>query len=337
MAEQTTRKRLPPGQELVGPGKWPTIGEKRPANSVPPDRLNISGCVATPITWSVGQLQSMPQTQRVLDIHCVTRWSKFDVEFSGVLLGELLAQAGVTDEAHSERRHSTSLPLPVALQHETMIALAANGQPLPVEHGGPIRNIVPDKYFYKSVKWLCEIELLAEDRLGFWEAESGYHNNADPWKVERYMAPTIDRRTAAKLIESRDFSGRDLRSIDASSRNLDGLDARNALLRDANFEKSSLQNADFSGANLSNAHFRNANLTGAKFIGTDLEGSDLVGADLSGADLTGCSLIGASFCEFDAAGKIHLAATLTESTKLEREALSALGPSQFAFVTGPHQ
>ena len=122
-------------------------------------------------------------------------------------------------------------------------------------HGGPIRNIVPRKYFYKSVKWLEKIELLSEDRLGYWEADTGYHNLADPWKEQRYMASTIDRRTAAKLIESKDFSNRDLRSIDASNRNLDGLNASGASLRDASFEQCSLVGADFSNANLSNANF----------------------------------------------------------------------------------
>ena len=150
--------------------------------------------------------------------------------------------------------------LDTAIAQQTLIAIDVDGQPLPPDHGGPIRNLVPGRYFYKSVKWLEEIELLEQDRLGFWEAESGYHNLADPWQEQRYLAPTIDRREAAKLIDSKNFSQRDLRGIDASSRQLPGLMAAGAALRNADFSFSDLQGADFSEANLSNAHFRRTDL-----------------------------------------------------------------------------
>ena len=331
--------RIPPGQQLVAPGKWPIIGEREPSQSTQPWSLEILGKVDQPLSFSVDELLSLPQTERVLDIHCVTRWSMLDVPIKGVLLADLLEQAGVANEARfvsfesrSERNHSTSLPLDVTTDLETIIALEMRGQPIADEHGGPIRNIVPGRYFYKSVKWLTKIELLAEDRLGYWEAETGYHNNADPWKQERYMVPNLDRRTVIRLLESKDFSGHDLRSIDAGERNLDGLNARNALLRDANFEKASLLAADFSGANLSNAHLANARLNNAKFIGTDLEGADLSGADLAGADLTGCSLIGSSFCQSDENGNVFNGAKFDSQTILPGENLAPLTPVQLGYV-----
>lgn len=278
----------------------------------------------------------MPQTETVIDIHCVTRWSKLDVPFVGVTLKELLNHVAVDSKAkyisfvsRSPRAHSTSLPIDVALEHECLIALSAEGRPLDPGHGGPIRNIVPRKYFYKSVKWLEKIEFLVEDRLGYWEADAGYHNLADPWKEQRYMAATIDRRTAAKLIDSKDFSGRDLRSIDASGRELDGLNAKDARLRDATFDRCSLVGAIFSGANLSNASFANANLENACFTGTDVEGADFSGANLAGADFCDCSLIGASF--FNQSGEQLLEAKV-EKAKFSRGQLDSLSPSQRHFV-----
>jgi DMSO/TMAO reductase YedYZ molybdopterin-dependent catalytic subunit len=339
VTEKNQPSRIPPGQQLVAPGKWPIIGERQPAESAQPWCLEIVGKVEHPVKFSLDQLCSLPQSERVLDIHCVTRWSMLDVPVKGVLLAELLASAGAHDEARfisfqsrSERSHSTSLPLDIALGLETMIALEMSGQPISSEHGGPIRNIVPGRYFYKSVKWLTRIELLVKDRLGYWEAETGYHNNADPWKQERYMVPNLDRRTVSRLLESKDFSGHDLRSIDASDRILDGLCARQALLRDANFRQASLVAADFSGANLSNAHLGFAKLNRAKFIGTDLEGADLSGADLSGADLTGCSLIGSSFCESDENGRTFNGATFDSQTILPNQILTPLTPIQLDYV-----
>ena len=219
MIDVTTDK-IPAGQQPVSKNKWPIIGEKQPALSDQPWTLSFSGLINNELTFTPEQLRSLPQTILKMDIHCVTRWSRQVVEFEGVLLSHLLEQAAIQPTANfisfvsrSDRNHSTSLRIDVACELNTLLALSVDGNELGIDHGGPIRNIVPNRYFYKSVKWLESIELLSEDRLGYWEAETGYHNNADPWKEERYMAPTIDRRTAAKLIESRDFSGHDLSLI----------------------------------------------------------------------------------------------------------------------------
>src|SRR5207253_4685606 len=117
--------------------------------------------------------------------------------------------------ARSERNHSTSLPLAGLLELDAPIALEHEGEPLESGHGGPVRMVVPGRYFYKSVKWLERIDALVEDRLGYWEAEAGYHNTGDPWREERYMAPNLDRRLLQRALAARDFSGLDLRSVDA--------------------------------------------------------------------------------------------------------------------------
>lgn len=335
----TERSKIPPGQQVVASNKWPVIGERDPAVGANADwTLSLDGRVKESVSFSLEQLQAMPQTETVIDIHCVTRWSKLDVPMSGILLKDLLQHVELESDAkfvsfvsRSERKHSTSLPLDVALDHDCLIALCAEGQPIELGHGGPIRNIVPRKYFYKSVKWLEQIEFLAEDRLGYWEGDAGYHNLADPWKEQRYMAATIDRRTAAKLIDSKDFSGRDLRSIDASNRNLDGLNAIGAGLRDASFESCSLVGANFSDANLSNANFVGADLTNAAFSKTDVEGADFSGANLSGVDMRDCSLIGASF--FDDQGGNRASVESTKFSKVQLDSLSAL-QREFVEETG---
>jgi hypothetical protein len=208
------------------------------------------------------------------------------------------------------------------------LALDCEGQPLAEEHGGPVRVVVPGRYFYKSLKWLAEIELLAEDRLGYWEATAGYHNHADPWREERYLAPTITRQAAAAAIAARDFRGLDLRSIDASGRDLAGLNASHALLRDADFRRASLAGADFHGANLSNARFQGANLQNASFRDADVEGADFCGADLRGADFRGASLLGVTFVN-PAEGVV---ATIDRTTKFDDDRLEDLVPEQSAFV-----
>ena len=256
------------------------------------------------------------------------------------MLSELLRHINVDSAdkfisfvSRSNRRHSTSLPLATALEQQTIIALDVNGAPLETGHGGPIRNIVPGRYFYKSVKWLEKIELLGADRLGFWEAESGYHNEADPWREQRYMASTLDRREAAELIASKVFSNRDLMGIHVQSHRLDQLKAAGAAMRNADFSFSSLRDSDFSNANLSNACFRDCDLRGASFEGADLEGAELSGADLRGANFRGASLIGSSF--FDPAsdrGSQQGRAVFDDTTLMPDEVIEPLFPEQLAFV-----
>ncbi len=350
---------LPPRQHLVAAGKWPLVGERAPNawghahQAATSWQLSVGGLVRHPRTWSLAELQrqaaapqelsgpqsspdSLPGVERQVDIHCVTRWSKLNVRFRGVLLSDLLKLVQPLDSARfvsfvaaSARDHSTSLPLADCRELAVLLAWEVEGEPIPLEHGGPLRVITPGRYFYKSLKWLRHVELLADDRLGFWEAEAGYHNRADPWQEERYLAPTVDKREAERLLAARNFSERDLRSLQAECRALAGLYARQALLRDANFRQADLRQAVFDGANLSNAHFEQADLRGASFRGADLEGANLEGADLRGADLQLASLFGATFVDPAAPAA---AAQLDQTTQLSATALEQLLPAQAAYV-----
>lgn len=328
--------RLPPGQQLASPGKWPLVGERRSLPAPPVWTVEAAGCVERSLVWTLDDLRRMPQVEQTVDIHCVTRWSKLDARFGGVPLRELLLACRPTTEArfvsfvaHSERNHSTSLPLDELRSLDVLIALTHAGEPLSEEHGGPVRIVTPGRYFYKSAKWLRRMEFLEEDVLGYWEREAGYHNRADPWREERYLAPMLDRREAAQRIATRDFRGCDLRSIDAANRDLTGLDARRALLRDADFRNSRLEGARFDGANLSNAHFQNADLRGATFCDADVEGADFCDADLRGADFRGASLFGATFVSDE---QTQGAARLDETTRFAPPALEQLTPTQLAYV-----
>lgn len=289
-------------------------------------------------SFTLADISELPQMEIVTDIHCVTRWSKLDARFGGVSLKDLLAEVAIDDAAkfvsfvaRSERNHSSSLPLDTAIQLGTLLVTHYEGQPLPEDHGGPIRGVVPGRYFYKSVKWIEKIVLLEQDRPGYWEAESGYHNVADPWREQRYIASSVSRRDAAALIEQRDFSGKDLLSIDVASLDLSGLIAEHATMRNANFEKSVLTAANFRRANLSNANFRQADLRNANFSAADLEGADFAGADLRGANLSGASLFGTTFCDADDKA-IANAARLDPQTKIDRESINSLTSAQQDFV-----
>jgi DMSO/TMAO reductase YedYZ molybdopterin-dependent catalytic subunit len=124
------------------------------------------------------------------DIHCVTRWSRFDVTFEGVhwrALEELVKPlpAARFVVAHAEEGYTANVPISFLRDPLSLLATHADGEPLAPEHGGPLRLVIPRKYFWKSAKWLRGIELTADDRPGFWE-RLGYHNDADPFEEERY-------------------------------------------------------------------------------------------------------------------------------------------------------
>lgn len=292
---------LPPHQRLAAPGKWPVVGEKAArTGDAAPWSVSVDGAVLHSRTWHLDALQALPQTERTVDIHCVTRWSRLAVPFSGVPLRTLLTEAVpkpsarfVRFVARSDRNHATSLPLALAL--DALIAFEADGAPLAPEHGGPVRIVTPGRYFYKSVKWLERIELLETDALGYWEAEAGYHNGADPWNEERYAAPNIPPRVLERALRTRDFSGLDLRGLQATGMDLRALIARSAKLRDAHFEGARLDGADFTGANLSNAHLNGASLVGADFTDADVEGAAFDAADLTEAIFAVASDFGATY------------------------------------------
>lgn len=187
--EETQTTRLPPGQILTT--GWPVLH----AGSVPLVEkeewsLHVHGEVENELTLSYDQLLQLKRTEETCDIHCVTSWSKFDVRWEGVRFKDLMDVAKPTSKAHfaifeCEHGFTTNLPLEVLYDDDVMVAFRSQGQDLPAEHGGPVRMLVPKRYFYKSAKWLKGIKLSEFDEPGFWEIR-GYSNSADPWKQERY-------------------------------------------------------------------------------------------------------------------------------------------------------
>jgi DMSO/TMAO reductase YedYZ molybdopterin-dependent catalytic subunit len=165
------------------------------AGSVPHTDLStwsffVEGEVESPIRLSWDELNALPRTEHTQDIHCVTRWSRFDVTFGGIHWSALeplvkpLPSARFA-VAHAEEGFTTNVPIASLRDPFSLLATHAEGEPLTPEHGGPLRLVVPGKYFWKSAKWLRGIELTADDRPGFWE-RYGYHNDADPFQEERY-------------------------------------------------------------------------------------------------------------------------------------------------------
>jgi DMSO/TMAO reductase YedYZ molybdopterin-dependent catalytic subunit len=181
--------RLPPGQYLTE--KWPVLH----AGSVPVTDLatwdfRIWGEVEEPLTLTWDQFDALPKTEHVQDIHCVTRWSRFDMSFRGVHWRDLAPLVRPKPSArfaiaHAEQGFTANVPLASLEDDHALLATEANGEQLSEEHGWPLRLVIPGKYFWKSAKWLRGIELRAADQPGFWE-RYGYHNDADPWQEERY-------------------------------------------------------------------------------------------------------------------------------------------------------
>jgi DMSO/TMAO reductase YedYZ molybdopterin-dependent catalytic subunit len=182
--------RLPPGQHITE--KWPVLH----AGSVPHyDDLStwtfrVFGEVENELELPWEQLNALPRSENEQDIHCVTRWSRFDARFEGVHWREVAALAkpkptGAFVIAHAEHGFTANVPIRFLTGDNALLATHADGEPLTADHGYPLRLVIPGKYFWKSAKWLRGIELAAVDKPGFWE-RYGYNNDADPWKEERY-------------------------------------------------------------------------------------------------------------------------------------------------------
>jgi len=183
--------RLPPGQYLTE--KWPVLHAGSVA-TYPRDLagwdFRVSGEVERPLELTWEQLREMSRVEVTQDIHCVTRWSRFDARFAGIpwaAVAELVSpRPGARFAiAHAEAGFTTNVPIEFLEREGAMLATHADGEPLSAEHGWPLRLIVPGKYFWKSAKWLRGIELRSTDEPGFWE-RLGYHNDADPFLEQRY-------------------------------------------------------------------------------------------------------------------------------------------------------
>ena len=181
--------RLPPGQ--VKTEKWPVLHYGSVPNvDLATWSLKVDGLVEQSLHWTWDAFKSLPRVQVFSDIHCVTRWSRYDNLWEGVAIREVLRLARPTAAAthvvvHAEQGFTTNLPLKELDQDDVLLADTHDGQPLTPDHGWPLRLVVPRRYFWKSAKWITRIELVDRDAPGFWE-RNGYHNEADPWREERY-------------------------------------------------------------------------------------------------------------------------------------------------------
>jgi DMSO/TMAO reductase YedYZ molybdopterin-dependent catalytic subunit len=181
--------RLPPGQHETE--KWPILDLGiKPEITRQEWRLSIFGACHNPLTLDWDAFMALDQVEDMSDFHCVTAWSRFDIRWRGVRFVDLVALAEPHEDAefvmcHGYDGYTTNVALVEALKPDVLLAHTADGEPLPVEHGGPVRMITPQLYAWKGSKWIKGIELMTEDRLGFWE-ERGYSSTAHPWRNDRY-------------------------------------------------------------------------------------------------------------------------------------------------------
>ncbi len=182
--------RLPPGQYDAG-RSWPVLNaEATPRLSTADWTFTIEGLVEQPSTWTWDEIHALPPSTYAGAIHCVTTWSKFDMTFAGVSVDALLEIARPLPQAtyamaFSHTGYTTNLPLVDVTNGLAWVAWEVDGQPLPVDHGGPARLLVPHLYFWKSAKWVAGLTLMDHDEPGFWE-RNGYHDRGDPWLEQRY-------------------------------------------------------------------------------------------------------------------------------------------------------
>ena len=182
------RPRLPPGQHAIqalkpmggdeGDGKFETF------------RLKVHGHVAKPFEVDYKALLGLPQVEKKADVHCVTGWSLLDGVWKGVQVAELARLAEVKPDARyvifeAAHGYTANVPMKEATADNALVTYRLNGTPFALDHGAPVRGLVPDLYFWKSAKWLTGIKFVTEDQPGFWETR-GYNNHGDPWREERY-------------------------------------------------------------------------------------------------------------------------------------------------------
>jgi DMSO/TMAO reductase YedYZ molybdopterin-dependent catalytic subunit len=180
--------RLPPGQALTE--KWPVFTAAGPPQFDPVTwRFQVTGLVDQPLSFTYDEFLALPQVEAVSDIHCVTRWSRFDNTWEGIAFRTVAELARPKPEAKfvlfkCMAPYSSNIPLEACMDEGVLFAHSHDGVPLLPQHGWPLRLVVPQLYFWKSAKWVNRVEFLAQDQLGFWE-KLGYHNEGDPWKQQR--------------------------------------------------------------------------------------------------------------------------------------------------------
>lgn len=187
--------RLPKGQVLTE--KFPILHEGDvPEYDLADWTLRVFGEVDREVTFSYADLLKMRQTDVTCDIHCVTRWSRFDNTFTGVLFTDFLKESGIQIKSeyvmlHGDNDYTSNIALKDLMKENVLIAHSFEGKPLVPKHGWPIRLVVPHLYFWKSVKWLRGFEFIDENSPGFWE-QNGFHLRGDPFKEERFSGEALD-------------------------------------------------------------------------------------------------------------------------------------------------
>ena len=182
-------ERLPPGQRLVS--NWPVLDLGVQPDVTKDDwKLSVDGLVENPVSFTYPQLMALPQSESVSDIHCVTKWSRYDNHWAGVSSRDLIALVRPKAEVgyvifHAYDGYATNVTLDAFAADDVVIAHSWEGYPITRQHGGPVRIVIPRYYFWKSAKWVKRIEFSRDDKPGFWEVR-GYHNVGDPWLEERY-------------------------------------------------------------------------------------------------------------------------------------------------------
>ncbi len=187
---RSVREDLPPGQYDVGADFPVLTAEVTPRIDTSRWTMTVDGLVETPRLWTWDEIHALPASEYAGPIHCVTTWSKFDTRFGGVSVDTLLdAAAPLPTASHllatSTTGYTTNLPLAHVRGGQAWVVWSFDGQPLPRDHGGPVRLLVPHLYFWKSAKWITRLTLLDHDQRGFWE-QNGYHDLGDPWREQRY-------------------------------------------------------------------------------------------------------------------------------------------------------
>ena len=181
--------RLPPGQHRTDDFPVLSLGPT-PIVNLDTWKFEITNGPRPLASWTWAEFDALPRTSLRKDIHCVTKWSKFDTDWEGVLVDDLLAIAGITPPtafllAKSYDGYDTNIPVADVISGKGMIATRYAGAPLEAEHGGPARLLVPHLYFWKSAKWVKALRFTTRDEAGFWELR-GYHMYGDPWREQRY-------------------------------------------------------------------------------------------------------------------------------------------------------
>lgn len=183
------KRRLPPGQRLTR--DWPVLDlGVQPNILLDRWQLTVGGLVEKPLKLDWNQFLDLPQSDTVSDIHCVTAWSRYDNRWSGVLARDFLKIVKPKPEVkhvvfQSYDGYATNVTLQMFAAGDVLLAHSWDGAPLTREHGGPVRIVMPQFYFWKSAKWVKHIAFLDRDAPGYWEVR-GYHNTGDPWKEDRY-------------------------------------------------------------------------------------------------------------------------------------------------------